>query len=68
MKAGDLGRLVLRGIVGLQSLEPAAQRLLRLGHTSGADLTWGIRAGLSAVLALSRDDAERAKDQVKEIA
>ena len=59
---------VLRGIVGLQSLEPAAQRLLRLGHTSGADLTWGIRAGLSAVLALSRDDAERAKDQVKEIA
>jgi hypothetical protein len=53
---------VLRGIVGLQSLEPAVQRLLRLGHTSGADLTWGIRAGLSAVLALSRRDAGRVRE------
>jgi hypothetical protein len=53
---------VLRGIVGLQSLEPAAQRLLRLGHTSGADLTWGIRAGLSAVLALSRSGAGRVRE------
>lgn len=53
---------VLRGIAGLQSLEPAVQRLLRLGHTSGADLTWGIRAGLSAVLALARKDAGRVKE------
>jgi hypothetical protein len=43
---------VLRGIAGLQPLEPAVQRLLRLGHTSGADLAWGIRTGLSAVIGL----------------
>ena len=53
---------VLRGIVGLQSLDAAVQRLLRLGHTSGADLTWGIRAGLSAVLALARKDAGRVEE------
>lgn len=41
---------VLRGVVGLQPLEPAVHRLLRLGHTSGADLLLGIRIGLSAVL------------------
>lgn len=43
---------VLRGIVGHQPLEPAVHRLLRLGHTSGADIAWGIRTGLSAVLSL----------------
>ncbi len=46
---------VLRGLAGLQPLEIAVQRLLLLGHTSGADLAWGIRAGLSAVLALRKD-------------
>jgi hypothetical protein len=43
---------VLRGIAGRQGLEPALLRLLRLGHTSGADLAWGLRIGLDAVLAL----------------
>ncbi|MGW5683679.1 DUF2877 domain-containing protein [Nonomuraea sp. NPDC003754] len=43
---------VLRGIAGLQPLEPALRRLLRLGHTSGADLAQGVRIGLDAVLAL----------------
>ncbi|MBE3009856.1 DUF2877 domain-containing protein [Microbispora sp. NEAU-D428] len=42
---------VLRGVVGHQPLEPAVHRLLRLGHTSGADLAWGVQIGLSAVLA-----------------
>ncbi|WP_067175887.1 DUF2877 domain-containing protein [Microtetraspora niveoalba] len=43
---------VLRGLAGQQQLEAAAHRLLGLGHTSGADLAWGVRAGLAAVLAL----------------
>ncbi|MEV4297901.1 DUF2877 domain-containing protein [Microbispora rosea] len=42
---------VLRGVAGHQPLEPAVHRLLRLGHTSGADLAWGVQIGLSAVLA-----------------
>ncbi|MBX6382974.1 MAG: DUF2877 domain-containing protein [Microbispora sp.] len=42
---------VLRGAAGRQPLEPAVHRLLRLGHTSGADLAWGVQIGLSAVLA-----------------
>nr|BFE81405.1 hypothetical protein GCM10020093_040060 [Planobispora longispora] len=43
---------VLRGLAGRQSLEPALHRLLQLGHTSGADLAWGLRIGLSSVLDL----------------
>ncbi|MEW9530345.1 DUF2877 domain-containing protein [Microbispora sp. NPDC049125] len=41
---------VLRGLAGPQPLEPAVNRLLRLGHTSGADMVWGMQIGLSAVL------------------
>jgi hypothetical protein len=41
---------VLRAVTGRQPLEPAAHRLLHLGHTSGADIAWGIQIGLSAVL------------------
>lgn len=48
---------VLRGLTGRQPLEPAVHRLLRLGHTSGADLAWGIRTGASAVLELRERDA-----------
>ncbi|MFI0418430.1 DUF2877 domain-containing protein [Spongiactinospora sp. 9N601] len=40
---------VLRGMCGRQALEPALARLLSLGHTSGADLAWGLRVGLAAV-------------------
>ncbi|MGW4637426.1 DUF2877 domain-containing protein [Sphaerisporangium sp. NPDC004334] len=43
---------VLRAVAGHQSLEPAVRGLLRLGHTSGADLAWGLRAGMAAVLRL----------------
>ncbi|MDP9866718.1 MULTISPECIES: DUF2877 domain-containing protein [Streptosporangium] len=43
---------VLRGLAGRQALEPALQRLLQLGHTSGADLAWGLRIGLAAVVNL----------------
>lgn len=43
---------VLRGLAGRQSLEPALRRLLQLGHTSGADLAWGLRIGLAAVIDL----------------
>ncbi|GGO18870.1 hypothetical protein GCM10010116_37980 [Microbispora rosea subsp. aerata] len=46
---------VLRGVAGHQPLEPALRRLLGLGHTSGADLAWGVQIGLSAVLALRED-------------
>nr|WP_260408059.1 DUF2877 domain-containing protein [Planomonospora venezuelensis] len=47
---------VLRALAGRQSLEPALYRLLQLGHTSGADLAWGLRIGLSAVLDLGGPD------------
>jgi hypothetical protein len=43
---------VLRAVAGHQPLRPAAHRLLHLGHTSGADLLWGVHIGLSAVLSL----------------
>ncbi|WP_230879578.1 DUF2877 domain-containing protein [Planomonospora sp. ID67723] len=43
---------VLRALAGRQSLEPVLHRLLQLGHTSGADLAWGLRIGLAAVLDL----------------
>ncbi|WP_068924781.1 DUF2877 domain-containing protein [Planobispora rosea] len=47
---------VLRGLAGRQSLESALHRLLQLGHTSGADLAWGLRIGLSSVLDLREGD------------
>ncbi|MFF5211520.1 DUF2877 domain-containing protein [Streptosporangium sp. NPDC000396] len=43
---------VLRGLTGRQPLEPALGRLLQLGHTSGADLAWGLRIGLASVINL----------------
>lgn len=44
---------VLRGIAGQDPLVPAARRLLATGHTSGADLSWGLLLGCRAALALS---------------
>ncbi|WP_235017549.1 oxamate carbamoyltransferase subunit AllH family protein [Thermomonospora echinospora] len=44
---------VLRGIAGLEPLAPALRRLLAAGHTSGADLAFGLLAGCRAVLTLS---------------
>ncbi|MDF2712433.1 MAG: hypothetical protein K0R62_8085, partial [Nonomuraea muscovyensis] len=43
---------VLRGLAGLQPLEPAVHRLHQLGHTSGSDLAQGIGIGVDAVLSL----------------
>jgi len=44
---------VLRGVGGADPLGPAVRRLLAVGHTSGADLAFGLLAGCRAVLALS---------------
>jgi hypothetical protein len=44
---------VLRALAGQEALAPAVRRLLGAGHTSGADLTWGILTGCRATLALS---------------
>jgi hypothetical protein len=44
---------VLRGIAGQDPLVTAARRLLATGHTSGADLAWGLLTGCRAALALS---------------
>lgn len=44
---------VLRGIAGQDPLVPAARRLIATGHTSGADLAWGLLLGCRAALALS---------------
>ena len=42
---------VLQALGGRESAGPAVTRLLAAGHTSGADLAWGIAAGCRAVLA-----------------
>jgi hypothetical protein len=44
---------VLRGVAGLDPLGPAVRRLLAAGHTSGADLAFGLLAGCRATLDLS---------------
>ena len=44
---------VLRALAGQEPLAPATRRLLGAGHTSGADLIWGLLAGCRTTLALS---------------
>jgi hypothetical protein len=44
---------VLRAVAGHEQLEPAVRRLLAAGHTSGADLTFGLLAGCRASLVLA---------------
>ncbi len=44
---------VLRAFAGQEPAGRAAARLLATGHTSGADLAWGLAAGCRAALALS---------------
>jgi hypothetical protein len=51
-QAGPEVLTVLRAVAGHQAIEPALARLLQVGHTSGADLAWGLRIGLAAVVAL----------------
>jgi hypothetical protein len=48
---------VLRAVAGREAPRPAVRRLLAAGHTSGADLAWGVRAGCRAVLALAASPA-----------
>jgi len=47
---------VLRALGGLEPAPAAVARLLAVGHTSGADLAWGLSAGCQAVLALPPGD------------
>ncbi|WP_315987623.1 DUF2877 domain-containing protein [Actinomadura sp. HBU206391] len=54
-QAGAEVAAVLRGIAGQVPLRPAVRRLLGVGHTSGADLTWGLLAGCRATLALATE-------------
>jgi hypothetical protein len=49
--AGEVAA-VLRGIAGQEPPHPAIRRLLGVGHTSGADLAWGLLAGCRAALQL----------------
>jgi uncharacterized protein DUF2877 len=44
---------VLRAFAGQEAAGPAMARLLTVGHTSGADLAWGLATGCRAALALS---------------
>lgn len=53
-QAGAEVAAVLRGVAGHEPLEPAVRRLLAAGHTSGADLAWGLLAGCDAALTLAR--------------
>ncbi|HXA61451.1 MAG TPA: DUF2877 domain-containing protein [Streptosporangiaceae bacterium] len=52
-QAGAEVSAVLRAIAGQEPMAPALRRLLSAGHTSGADLAWGVLAGCRATLALS---------------
>lgn len=49
---------VLRGVAGQEPLYPAIRRLLNVGHTSGADLAWGLLAGCRSALRLAESGAE----------
>lgn len=46
---------VLRAFAGQEPAMPAVTRLLAVGHTSGADLAWGLAAGCRAALGLSME-------------
>lgn len=48
--AGREVAAVLNGLSGREPLAPPVTRLLGAGHTSGADLLWGITAGCHAAL------------------
>jgi hypothetical protein len=60
-QAGTELASVLRGIAGHSPLRPAVHRLLSVGHTSGADLAWGLVAGCRATLALAATADEQGK-------
>jgi hypothetical protein len=51
--AGAEVAAVLRAVAGHEPAAPAVRRLLAAGHTSGADLATGVRAGCRAALALT---------------
>ncbi|WP_067462968.1 DUF2877 domain-containing protein [Actinomadura macra] len=51
--AGGEVASVLRAVAGHEQATPAVRRLLAVGHTSGADLAWGVLAGCRAALALA---------------
>ncbi|RAY13237.1 hypothetical protein DPM19_21145 [Actinomadura craniellae] len=57
-QAGAEVAAVLRAVAGHEPMEPAVRRLLAAGHTSGADLAWGLLAGCRATLALATAAAD----------
>ncbi|TDD76546.1 DUF2877 domain-containing protein [Actinomadura rubrisoli] len=58
--AGAEVAAVLSGVAGHEPVAPAVRRLLAVGHTSGADLAWGVLAGCRAALALTTSTPHRA--------
>jgi hypothetical protein len=58
-QAGTELAAVLHGMAGQSPLRPALRRLIGVGHTSGADLAWGVLAGCRAALALEATAAGR---------
>ena len=52
----------LRAVAGHEQMAPAVRRLLAVGHTSGADLAFGLLAGCRAALSLAL--AAREDDRV----
>jgi Protein of unknown function (DUF2877) len=59
--AGAEVAAVLRAVAGKEPPVPAVRRLLAAGHTSGADLAWGVLAGCRAALALATEPSPRAR-------
>lgn len=51
---------VLHAVAGHEPLQPALARLLATGHTSGADLAWGLLTGCSSALRLAATRQESA--------
>ncbi|MEU5881792.1 DUF2877 domain-containing protein [Spirillospora sp. NPDC047279] len=56
-QAGAEVAAVLRCVAGQEPPGPAVRRLLSAGHTSGADLAWGLLAGCRATLELASASA-----------
>ncbi|WP_242892026.1 DUF2877 domain-containing protein [Actinomadura litoris] len=63
--AGGEVAAVLRGVAGHEAAAPAVRRLLAVGHTSGADLAWGVLAGCRAALALCAPAVARQTRQTR---
>ncbi|MFI0445101.1 DUF2877 domain-containing protein [Actinomadura sp. 6N118] len=61
-QAGGEVAAVLRSVAGQEPPAPAVRRLLSAGHTSGADLAWGVLAGCRAALRLATEVAREERE------